>query len=199
MVQGWLILAPDLSIAYINARAERGCTFANLLVRGMPMDQALSIPQLEEAFVSTRYQQRPQRSEWEHLGTFWKPPSLARWVAGADPEPSAAGAQQQQGTLAARSTTKTPPRPGCWPRPAEMAVEGSDTVLVQRLQRERAAAVDGGGPAGVVAPRKQLPQESSSYTAITLEDLVDSAWTSIRPLAEEREVTMDLDRPKQGQ
>ncbi|MBA4733794.1 MAG: sensor histidine kinase, partial [Synechococcus sp.] len=67
--QGWLILSPDLSIAYINARAERLLHISrNLLVRGMPMDQVLSIPQLEEAIVSTRYQQRPQRSEWEQLG-----------------------------------------------------------------------------------------------------------------------------------
>ena len=67
--QGWLILSPDLSIAYINARAERLLHISrNLLVRGMPMDQVLSIPQLEEAIISTRYQQRPQRSEWEQLG-----------------------------------------------------------------------------------------------------------------------------------
>ena len=41
--QGWLILSPDLSIAYINARAERLLHISrNLLVRGMPMDQVLS-------------------------------------------------------------------------------------------------------------------------------------------------------------
>ena len=45
--QGWLILSPDLSIAYINARAERLLHISrNLLVRGMPMDAVLSIPKL---------------------------------------------------------------------------------------------------------------------------------------------------------
>ena len=43
-----------------------------------------------------------------------------------------------------------------------------------------------------------LPQESGSYTAITLEDLVDSAWSSIRPLAEERKVELQFDRSEAG-
>ena len=67
--QGWLILAPDLSIAYINARAERLLHISrNLLVRGKPMEDVLSVPQLTEAIISTRHQQRPLRSEWEQLG-----------------------------------------------------------------------------------------------------------------------------------
>ena len=67
--QGWMILAPNLTIAYINARAERLLRISrNLLVRGLPLDEVLSIPQLDEAIVSTRHQQRPQRSEWDQKG-----------------------------------------------------------------------------------------------------------------------------------
>ena len=45
--QGWMILAPDLSIAYINSRAERLLHISrNFLVRGMLLDDVLSIPQL---------------------------------------------------------------------------------------------------------------------------------------------------------
>ena len=55
-----MILAPDLTIAYINARAERLLRISrNLLVRGQPIQQVLAIPQLDEVITSTRYQQRP--------------------------------------------------------------------------------------------------------------------------------------------
>ena len=69
-----MILAPDLSIAYINARAERLLRISrNRLVRGMPLEDVLSISQLEEAIISTRHQQRPQRSEWDQKGNRWRP------------------------------------------------------------------------------------------------------------------------------
>ena len=68
--QGWLILAPDLSIAYLNARAERLLQISrNRLVRGMALEEVLSVPQLNEAIISTRYSQRPQRSEWDQNGS----------------------------------------------------------------------------------------------------------------------------------
>ena len=45
--QGWLILSPDLSISYRVAPADRFLLISrHLLVRGMPMDQVLSILQL---------------------------------------------------------------------------------------------------------------------------------------------------------
>ncbi len=67
--QGWLVLTPDLTIGFINSRAERLLQFSsNRLVRGQALDDVLSVPQLEEAMVSVRYQQRPQRCEWEQQG-----------------------------------------------------------------------------------------------------------------------------------
>ena len=40
--QGWLVLSPDLSIAYINAKAERLLRISrNVLVRGMPLHLSL--------------------------------------------------------------------------------------------------------------------------------------------------------------
>ena len=205
--QGWLILSPDLSIAYINARAERLLHISrNLLVRGMPMDQVLSIPQLEEAIISTRYQQRPQRSEWEQLGEPLEAfvlPGSDEWLLVLIQSRQSLEAQQQQQERWVSDVAhelKTPLTALMLVSDRlEMAVDGTDTVLVQRLQRElRRLQLMVEDLLELSRLENSLPQESSSYTAITLEDLVDSAWTSIRPLAEEREVTMDLDRTEPG-
>ena len=52
--QGWMILAPDHSIAYINVRAERLLHIpSNRLVRGMKFRDVLDIPVLEELIFSS--------------------------------------------------------------------------------------------------------------------------------------------------
>ena len=205
--QGWLILSPDLSIAYINARAERLLHISrNLLVRGMPMDEVLSIPQLEEAIISARYQQRPQRSEWEQMGEPLEAfvlPGSDEWILVLLQSRQSLEAQQQQQERWVSDVAhelKTPLTALMLVSDRlETAVDGTDSVLVQRLQRElRRLQLMVEDLLELSRLENSLPQESSSYTAITLEDLVDSAWTSIRPLAEEREVTLALDRTETG-
>jgi len=205
--QGWLILAPDLSIAYINARAERLLHISrNLLVRGMPMEDVLSVPQLEEAIISTRHQQRPQRSEWEQLGEPLEAfvlPGSDEWLLVLIQSRQSLEAQQQQQERWVSDVAhelKTPLTALMLVSDRlEMAVEGKDTVLVQRLQRElRRLQLMVEDLLELSRLENSLPQESGSYTAISLEDLVDSAWSSIRPLAEEREVQLDLDRSEPG-
>ena len=62
--QGWLILKPDLSIAYINGKAERLLRISHqTLVRGQRLDEVLHVDPIHEAIVSVRHQQRPQRIE----------------------------------------------------------------------------------------------------------------------------------------
>ena len=205
--QGWLILSPDLSIAYINARAERLLHISrNFLVRGMAMDQVLSIPQLEEAIISTRYQQRAQRSEWEQMGEPLEAlvlPGSDEWILVLLQSRQSLEAQQQQQERWVSDVAhelKTPLTALMLVSDRlETAVDGTDSVLVQRLQRElRRLQLMVEDLLELSRLENSLPQESSSYTAITLEDLVDSAWTSIRPLAEEREVTLLLDRTETG-
>ena len=205
--QGWLILAPDLSIAYINARAERLLRISrNLLVRGMPMEDVLSVPQLEEAIISTRHQQRPQRAEWEQLGEPLEAfvlPGSDEWLLVLIQSRQSLEAQQQQQERWVSDVAhelKTPLTALMLVSDRlETAVEGQDTVLVQRLQRElHRLQLMVEDLLELSRLENSLPQESGSYTAISLEDLVDSAWSSIRPLAEEREVQLDLDRSEPG-
>ena len=205
--QGWLILAPDLSIAYINARAERLLHISrNLLVRGMPMEDVLSVPQLDEAIISTRHQQRPQRSEWEQLGEPLEAfvlPGSDEWLLVLIQSRQSLEAQQQQQERWVSDVAhelKTPLTALMLVSDRlETAVEDQDTVLVQRLQRElHRLQLMVEDLLELSRLENSLPQESGSYTAISLEDLVDSAWSSIRPLAEEREVQLDLDRSEPG-
>ena len=205
--QGWMILAPDLTIAYINARAERYLRISrNLFVRGLHLDEVLSIPQLEEAIISTRYQQRPQRSEWDQLGEPLEAlvlPGSDEWLLVLIQSRQSLEAQQQQQELWVSDVAhelKTPLTALMLVSDRlEMAVEGKDTVLVQRLQRElqrlQSMVED---LLELSRLENSLPQEGGSYSAITLEDLVDGAWSSVRPLAEERQVQLQLDRSEPG-
>jgi len=205
--QGWMILAPNLTIAYINARAERLLRISrNLLVRGLPLDEVLSIPQLDEAIVSTRHQQRPQRSEWDQKGEPLEAfvlPGSDEWLLVLIQSRQSLEAQQQQQERWVSDVAhelKTPLTALMLVSDRlEMAVDGKDTVLVQRLQRElRRLQLMVEDLLELSRLENSLPQESASYSAITLEDLVDSAWSSIRPLAEDREVTLELDRSEPG-
>ncbi len=205
--QGWMILAPDFTIAYINARAERFLHISrNLLVRGLHLDEVLSIPQLEEAITSTRHQQRPQRSEWEQLGEPLEAlvlPGSDEWLLVLIQSRQSLEAQQQQQERWVSDVAhelKTPLTALMLVSDRlEMAVDGDDTVLVQRLQRElQRLQLMVEDLLELSRLENCLPQDSAGYSAITLEDLVDSAWSSVRPLAEQREVQLTLDRSEPG-
>ena len=205
--QGWMILAPNLTIAYINARAERLLRISrNLLVRGLPLDEVLSIPQLDEAIVSTRHQQRPQRSEWDQKGEPLEAfvlPGSDEWLLVLIQSRQSLEAQQQQQERWVSDVAhelKTPLTALMLVSDRlEMAVEGKDAVLVQRLQRElQRLQLMVEDLLELSRLENSLPQESGSYSVITLEELVESAWSSIRPLAEERHVQLQLERSEPG-
>lgn len=205
--QGWMILAPDLTIAYINARAERFLHISrNLLVRGRQLDEVLSIPQLEEAIISTRHQQRPQRSEWEQLGEPLEAlvlPGSEEWLLVLIQSRQSLEAQQQQQERWVSDVAhelKTPLTALMLVSDRlEMAVHGEDTVLVQRLQRElQRLQLMVEDLLELSRLENCLLQDNDGYIPITLEDLVDNAWSSVRPLAEQRQVQLVLDRSQPG-
>jgi len=207
--QGWVILSPDLSIAYINARAERLLQISqNRLVRGMALEEVLSVPQLNEAIITTRYSQRPQRSEWDQNGSPLEGlvlPGSEEWLLILLQSRQSLEAQQQEQERWVSDVAhelKTPLTALMLvSERLEMAVNGqdSDMVLVQRLQRElRRLQRLVEDLLELSRLENSLPQDSERYSALTLEELVDSAWNSVRPLAEARDVTLDLDRTESG-
>ena len=172
----------------------------------MNLCDALDIPALEEVIFSNRYQHRPQRCEWEQQGD----PLEAMVLPGSDEcllvliqsRQSLEAQQQQQERWVSdvAHELKTPLTALMLVSDRlELAVNSEDTALVQRLQKElRRLQLLVEDLLELSRLENSLPQEYSDYVPITLEDLVDSAWGTIRPIAEERQVTLQLDRSESG-
>ena len=207
--QGWMILSPDLSIAYLNSRAERLLQISrNRLVRGMALEDVLSVAPLNEAIMTTRYSQRQQRCEWDLNGSQLEGvvlPGSEEWILILLQNRQSLEAQQQEqerwvSDVAHELRTPLTALMLVSER-LEMAVDGQqdDMVLVQRLQRElRRLQLLVEDLLELSRLQNTLPLASDGYSALTLEDLVESAWNSIRPLAEARDVALELNHSEAG-
>ena len=205
--QGWMVLGSDLRITYINARAERLLRLSrNRLVRGKPLNDVLSIPQLDEAIISTSHLQRPQRSEWELRGEPLEAvvlPGSDEWLLVLIQSRQSLEAQQQQqerwvSDVAHELKTPLTALMLVADRLVQ-AVPSKDLVLVERLQRElQRLKVMVEDLLELSRLENCLPQDGSGYVPISLEDLVNNAWSSIRPLADNRSVRLSLESSDEG-
>ena len=205
--QGWMVLGSDLRITYINDRAERLLRLSrNRLVRGKPLNDVLSIPQLDEAIISTRHLQRPQRGEWELRGEPLEAvvlPGSDEWLLVLIQSRQSLEAQQQQqerwvSDVAHELKTPLTALMLVADRLAQ-AVPSKDLVLVERLQRElQRLKVMVEDLLELSRLENCLPQDGSGYVPISLEDLVNNAWSSIRPLADNRSVRLSLESSDEG-
>ena len=197
--QGWLILKPDLSIAYINAKAERLLRIPHYaLVRGQQLETVLQVDRIHEAISSVRHQQRPQRVEWEMRGDPLEMvvlPGSDEWILLLLQSRQSLEAQQQQQERWVSDVAhelKTPLTALMLvSERLDSAVQGDDMVLVQRLQKELSrlkVLVD--DLLELSRLENSLPLDNSQYTDLILNDVVQSAWSSIRPLAEQRNITL---------
>ena len=205
--QGWLVLTPDLTIGFINSRAERLLQFSsNRLVRGQALDDVLSVPQLEEAIVSVRYQQRPQRCEWEQQGMPLEAivlPGSDEWLLVLLQNRQSLEAQQEQQERWVSDVAhelKTPLTALMLVSDRlETAVSDDDGILVERLQRElRRLQLLVEDLLELSRLENILPHEQGDYSPVNLEDLVEAAWNSIRPLADQREVRLSINTQDPG-
>ena len=205
--QGWMVLGSDLRITYINDRAERLLRLSrNQLVRGKPLNDVLSIPQLDEAIISTSHLQRPQRSEWELRGEPLEAvvlPGSDEWLLVLIQSRQSLEAQQQQqerwvSDVAHELKTPLTALMLVADRLVQ-AVPSKDLVLVERLQRElQRLKVMVEDLLELSRLENCLPQDGSGYVPISLEDLVNNAWSSIRPLADNRSVRLSLESSDEG-
>ena len=204
--QGWMVLGSDLRITYINDRAERLLRLSrNRLVRGKPLNDVLSIPQLDEAIISTSHLQRPQRSEWELRGEPLEAivlPGSDEWLLVLIQSRQSLEAQQQQERWVSdvAHELKTPLTALMLVADRLVqAVPSKDLVLVERLQRElQRLKVMVEDLLELSRLENCLPQDGSGYVPISLEDLVNNAWSSIRPLADNRSVRLSLESSDEG-
>ncbi|MGC6483920.1 MAG: sensor histidine kinase [Synechococcus sp.] len=199
--QGWLVLKPDLSIAYINRKAERLLRIPrHTLLRGQQVDDVLKVDRIHEAIVSVRHQQRPQSIEWEMrsdpLETVVLPGS-DEWILLLIQSRQSLEAQQQQQERWVSDVAhelKTPVTALMLVSDRlETAVQHSDIVLVQRLKKElqrlQRLVED---LLELSRLENSLPMDSSAYSPLVLSEVVRSAWSSIRPLAEQRNIGLEL-------
>ena len=191
--QGWLILTPDLTIGYINSRAERLLRFSsNLLVRGQPLEDVLSVSQLEEAIVSVRHQQRPQRCEWDQKGAPLEAivlPGSDEWLLVLLQSRQSLEAQQQQQERWVSDVAHELKTPLTALMLVSDRLEGlvsdQDGVLVERLQRElKRLQLMVEDLLELSRLENVLPHEQGSYSPVCLDQLVEGSWNSIRPLAD---------------
>ena len=197
--QGWLILKPDLSIAYINAKAERLLRIPHYaLVRGQQFEDVSQVDSIREAIISVRHQQRPQRIEWNLQGDPLETvvlPGSNEWMLLLLQSRQSLEAQQQQQERWVSDVAhelKTPLTALMLVSDRlEAAVSSDDTVLVQRLQKELSrlkVLVD--DLLELSRLENSLPMDNSRYTGLILNEVVQSAWSSIRPLAEQRNIQL---------
>ncbi len=205
--QGWLVLTPDLTIGFINSRAERLLQFSsNLLARGQALNAVLSVPQLDEAIVSVRYQQRPQRCEWDQQGVPLEAillPGSDEWLLVLLQNRQSLEAQQEQQERWVSDVAhelKTPLTALMLVSDRlEAAVSAEDGILVERLQKElRRLQLMVEDLLELSRLENILPHEQGGYSPVNLEELVEAAWNSIRPLADQREVTLSLNTSEPG-
>ncbi|CAK23972.1 cell wall metabolism sensor histidine kinase WalK [Synechococcus sp. CS-197] len=205
--QGWLILTPDLTIGYINSKAERLLQVSNnLLVRGQALDEVLAVPELEEAIVSVRHQQRPQRCEWEQQRIPLEAivlPGSDEWLLVLLQNRQSLEAQQQQQERWVSDVAhelKTPLTALMLVSDRlEGAVSEDDGVLVERLQRElRRLQLMVEDLLELSRLENILPRDKVDYSALNLEQLVEGAWNSIRPLADQRDVSLTINTNEPG-
>lgn len=199
--QGWLILKPDLSIAYINGKAERLLRIPHhRLVRGQQLDDVVQVDRLQEAVVSVRHQQRLQRIEWTLRGNPLETvllPGTDEWMLLLIQSRQSLEAQQQQQERWVSDVAhelKTPLTALMLISDRlETAVSCDDNVLVQRLQKElRRLQTLVEDLLELSQLENTLPSQDDHYAPLDLREVVVSAWSSVRPLAEKREITLEL-------
>ena len=199
--QGWVILKPDLSIGYINAKAERLLRIPHhALVRGHQLEDVLQVDRIHEAIISVRHQQRPQRIEWDMRGDPLETvvlPGSDEWLLLLLQSRQSLEAQQQQQERWVSDVAhelKTPLTALMLVSDRlETAVQDSDIVLVQRLQKElRRLQLLVEDLLELSRLENSLPMENSSYSPLILSEVVKSAWSSVRPLAEQRHITLTI-------
>ena len=205
--QGWLILTPDLRIAYINSRAERLLQISkHLLVRGQILKEVLAIPELETAVMNARHQQRQQRIEWDQQGDPLEAfvlPGAYEWLLILLQSRRSLEAQQQHqarwvSDVAHELKTPLTALMLIGDR-LEIALPEAELMLVRRLQKEL-------GRLKLMVEdllelsrlENSLPYNNSSYSALALIDLVESAWNSIRPLADQHNVSLQIRTAEPG-
>ncbi|MCP9848390.1 HAMP domain-containing histidine kinase [Cyanobium sp. Morenito 9A2] len=202
--QGWLVLDPLTTIQYVNPRARRLLQQpSDRLRRGVPLADAMEIPELLEVVLDARRLGRPQRVDWMKGGEPLEAhalPGQDGWVGVLLQSRRSLEAQleQQERWVSDVAHELRTPLTALRLVGDSLAgqLEGRNGVLVQRLQRELdRLQLLVNDLLELSRLENTLHREGGRYTSLDLSELVTAAWASLAPLAERREISLQLSAP----
>jgi len=201
---GWLSLDAELRIDDINPRAEKLLKLPpTQLTRGRLLTEAVAVAELEAIARLAQAQERPQRVEWvidSDALEAYALPGEEGWVAlllQSRRSLEAQLEQQERWVSDVAHELKTPLTALLLVGESLASqVEDRHGLLVQRLQRELQRLQELVSDLLELSRLENLlPREESRYAPVELRELVEAAWASLRPLAEQRQIYLALAGP----
>ena len=197
--QGWIILTPAFDIAYINIKAQRLLQITGKkLVQGHSLSQIIKSTLLNDAIREVRQQQLPQRVEFDvnniPLEAYVHPGIEECLLVLLSSRRSIEAQQQQQERWLSdvAHELKTPLTALILVSDRlEQIIPGKDSVLVDRMQRELQRLQKMLEDLFELSRlENKQPIDNTNYIANSIEDLLENAWNTIRPIAELRNVNL---------
>ena len=201
---GWLSLDAELRIHDINPRAEKLLKLPPTQVtRGRLLSEAVAVAELEAIARLAQAQERPQRVEWQidsDALEAYALPGEEGWVAlllQSRRSLEAQLEQQERWVSDVAHELKTPLTALLLVGESLASqVEDRHGLLVQRLQRELQRLQELVSDLLELSRLENLlPREEGRYDQVELRELVEAAWASLRPLAEQRQIELALAGP----
>ena len=201
---GWLSLDAELRIDDINPRAEKLLKLPpTQLTRGRLLTEAVAVAELEAIARLAQTQERPQRVEWvidSDALEAYALPGEDGWVAlllQSRRSLEAQLEQQERWVSDVAHELKTPLTALLLVGESLASqVEDRHGLLVQRLQRELQRLQELVSDLLELSRLENLlPREEGRYAPVELRELVEAAWASLRPLAEQRQISLALAGP----
>ena len=201
---GWLSLDAELRIHDINPRAEKLLKLPpTQLTRGRLLSEAVAVAELEAIARLAQAQERPQRVEWQidsEALEAYALPGEEGWVAlllQSRRSLEAQLEQQERWVSDVAHELKTPLTALLLVGESLASqVEDRHGLLVQRLQRELQRLQELVSDLLELSRLENLlPREEGRYDQVELRELVEAAWASLRPLAEQRQIELALAGP----
>jgi two-component system phosphate regulon sensor histidine kinase PhoR len=198
---GWLIVDPGDRVFLINHRAERLLdALGSALLHTPPLQRVCPAEELSALVRDARLRQRTQRLEWQRSGeelVVYAMPGEAGWVAlelQSRRSLEAQLEQQERWVSDVAHELKTPLTALLLVGDSLAAqVNSRNAVLVERLQKELLRLQELVGDLLQLSRLENtLPRDGLRRSSIDLPALVETVWTGLRPLAEERQIRLDL-------
>ncbi len=203
---GWILLDRQGQIGHINPRAERILQLdAGRLLLGQPFSEICPDPGLASSIRIARRQDRPQRLEWHSGGhdlDVMVVPGRDGWLGVQLQSRRSLDAQleqQERWVSDVAHELKTPLTALLLVGDSLAAqVNSQNARLVERLQRELLRLQELVGDLLELSRLENtLPGTGSRAMVVDLPQLVEQVWSSVRPLADPRQIGIELHAPGQ--